>query len=222
VLRLLLGEKIILWGASVQSREPGQVHPWHTDIETSRTDMRSVSVWIGIENTSCDSSLQLISGSHRLGCTVQEVVQQNGPRRGEASAQMIEAWAKEIDCSARLVKPDMTDGEGIIYDGRMWHGSKNSRPEGKRAAVLLQYAAADELISLPDLSQLEWPFRFQPEPPPVLMISGTAELREAAEDHDRQIIRYAKSSRSRPRHELFRNGRGTHGQQCSFAPHKNR
>jgi hypothetical protein len=91
VLRLLLGENIILWGASVQSREPGQVHPWHTDIETSRTDMRSVSVWIGIENTSCDSSLQLISGSHRLGCTVQEVVQQNGLRRGEASAQMIEA-----------------------------------------------------------------------------------------------------------------------------------
>jgi mannose-6-phosphate isomerase-like protein (cupin superfamily) len=68
----------------------------------------------------------------------------------------------------------MADGEGIIYDGRLWHGSKNSRPEGKRAAVLLQYAAADELISLPDLSQLEWPFRFRPEPPPVLMISGTA------------------------------------------------
>ena len=48
ILRLLLGENVILWGASVVSRQPGQIHPWHTDIETSRADMRSVSVWIGI------------------------------------------------------------------------------------------------------------------------------------------------------------------------------
>ena len=32
------------------------------------------------------------------------------------------------------------------------------------------------------------------------------ELREAAEDHDRQIVHYAKSSRSRPRHELLHSG----------------
>lgn len=173
ILRLLLGEHIILWGASVQSREPQQVHPWHTDIETSRADMRSVSVWIGIENTSLDSSLHLMSGSHRFGCTVQEVVQQHGLRRGQASAQMIEAWAKENDRSARLVKPDMTDGEAIIFDGRLWHGSENGRPEGRRTAVLLQYASADELISLPDLSQLEWPFRFHSQRAPILTISGT-------------------------------------------------
>ena len=70
ILRLLLGENVILWGARVVSRQPGQIHPWHTDIETSRADMRSVSVWIGIENTSQDFSLHLISGSHRLGYTI--------------------------------------------------------------------------------------------------------------------------------------------------------
>jgi hypothetical protein len=64
--------------------------------------MRSVSVWLGIENTSRDSSLQLISGSHRLGCTIQELVKDHGLRRGDASAQMVESWAKQIDRSARL------------------------------------------------------------------------------------------------------------------------
>ena len=168
-----LGENIILWGACVKARQPRQIHPWHTDIETSRADMRSVSIWIGIENTSRDSSLQLISGSHRFGYTIQELVKQHGLRRGDASSQMIEAWSKEIDRSARFVKPDMVDGEAIIFDGRLWHGTENGRQD-KRTAVLLQYAAADEKIRLPDLSQLEWPFRFRSERPPTIVISGAA------------------------------------------------
>ena len=171
ILQLLLGENVILWGASVVSRQPREIHPWHTDIETSRADMRSVSVWIGIENTSQDSSLHLISGSHRLGYTIQELVKQHGLRRGDASAQTIEAWAKEIDRSARFVKPNMADGEAIFFDGRLWHGTENKRRD-KRTALLLQYAAADEKIYLPDWSQLDWPFRFRSERPPTIVISG--------------------------------------------------
>jgi hypothetical protein len=30
----LLGGDVILWGASLLIREPGEVHPWHTDIES--------------------------------------------------------------------------------------------------------------------------------------------------------------------------------------------
>ena len=119
------------------------------------------------------SSLHLISGSHRLGYTIQELVKQHGLRRGDGSAQMIEAWAKEIDRSAHFVKPIMADGEAIIFDGRLWHGTENKRQD-ERTALLLQYAAADEKISLPDLSQLEWPFRFRSERPPTIVISGAA------------------------------------------------
>jgi mannose-6-phosphate isomerase-like protein (cupin superfamily) len=173
ILRLLLGENIILWGASVQIRQPGRIHPWHTDIETSRADIRSASVWIGIENTNQNSSLHLISGSHRLGYTVQEMMKQRGLARGDGSTQMIEAWAKEIDRSAHFVKPIMADGEAIIFDGRLWHGTENERQD-ERTALLLQYAAAEEKISVPDLSQLEWPFRFRSERPPTIVISGAA------------------------------------------------
>jgi mannose-6-phosphate isomerase-like protein (cupin superfamily) len=173
MLRLLLGENIILWGASVHRRAPRETHPWHTDIETSRAEIRSVSVWIGIENTSQESSLQLVSGSHRLGYTVQELQKQHGLQRGDASSQIIEAWAKEIDRSARLVKPNMVDGEAIIFDGRLWHGTENRRKDN-RTAVLLQYAAAAEKIGLPDLAQLDWPFRFRSEQPPIIVVSGVA------------------------------------------------
>src|ERR1051325_11083958 len=34
-LRRLLGENVLLWGASLLVRQPGQTHPWHTDIETA-------------------------------------------------------------------------------------------------------------------------------------------------------------------------------------------
>jgi quercetin dioxygenase-like cupin family protein len=174
IIKRLLGEHVILWGASVQSRNPQQIHPWHSDIETAQPNVRSASVWIGIENTTRESALQVISGSHRFGHTVQEALVQHGLRRGEATSQMVEDWAKQIDRSARLVMPDMTDGEAIIFDGRLWHGTENMRPEGTRTALLLQFAAADEEIRIPDLGHLEWPFSFRPERPPVLLVSGTS------------------------------------------------
>ena len=46
-LRLLLGNDILLWGASLIAREPNQIHPWHSDIESSAPGGGSVSVWIG-------------------------------------------------------------------------------------------------------------------------------------------------------------------------------
>jgi hypothetical protein len=66
LLRVLLGEHIVLWGAKVIRREPDQKHPWHTDIESSAADGRFVSVWIGLENTSQASGLHLLSRSHNL------------------------------------------------------------------------------------------------------------------------------------------------------------
>jgi hypothetical protein len=51
-LRQLLGPDIVLWGASIVERKPGQTHLWHTDIETSAPDARAISVWIGLEQVS--------------------------------------------------------------------------------------------------------------------------------------------------------------------------
>src|SRR3954466_506179 len=73
LLKPLLGEDILLWGCSVVTRRPGEAHPWHSDIETSNPKGRYVSAWIGLKNTSPDSALQVIAGSHALRKTIQQV-----------------------------------------------------------------------------------------------------------------------------------------------------
>jgi len=171
-LRLLLGNDILLWGASLITREPNQIHPWHCDIESSPLGSGFVSVWIGIENTSRESALQLITRSHAIGKTIQQVAHENGLRRGEASTTTVLDWARAIIPSAEFLQPAMNDGDAIFFDGRLWHGSWNTRVEGTRVALLFQYAAAGTPVRTPDFSQLEWPFRFKMSRTPVLLVSG--------------------------------------------------
>lgn len=174
LLTSLLGDDVVLWGASVVRRKPGVAHPWHSDIESARPDGRFVSVWIGIENTSRESALQLITRSHRLGRSVQEVRAQRGLRREQATPEAMLAYAREQDPAAELVQPDMTNGDALLFDGRLWHGSVNTRKSGPRSALLLQYAAADCPVRMPDFSQLDWPFRFRQAPqPPAILVAGS-------------------------------------------------
>lgn len=171
-LRLLLGDDVLLWGASWLEREPKQIHPWHSDIESSAPEGGFVSVWIGIENTSRESALQLVRGSHRIGKTIQQVAHERGFRRGEAEPATVLEWARETISSAEAVQPDMSDGDALIFDGRLWHGSENSRSEGTRTALLFQYATAGKCIRAPNLDRVEWPFGYKHMRVPLLVVSG--------------------------------------------------
>jgi len=173
-VRSLLGDDVILWGASLAQREPGQVHAWHTDIESSDPRGGFVSVWIGLDNTSQESTLALVARSHRVGEPLQKAAFDRGVRRGEAGADDVLGWARRSEPSAALVQPDVHDGDAIFFDGRLWHRSHNTRASGRRTALLLQYAAARHHVRIPDLTNLEWPFRFRPERPPVVVVSGAA------------------------------------------------
>jgi len=170
-----IGPDVVLWGVSAVSRDPGQVHPWHSDIESCGPEGGFVSVWIGLENTSRDSSLQLIAGSHRVGRSVQEVRAATGIGREEATPTALVELARAVYTEADLVEPDMTDGEAIFFDGGLWHGTDNRRRRGSRLALLLQFAAADRAVRIPDWVELDWPFRILEEPrPPVIVVSGAA------------------------------------------------
>jgi mannose-6-phosphate isomerase-like protein (cupin superfamily) len=171
-LRPLLGDDIILWGASWLTREPKQIHPWHCDIESSAPEGGFVSVWIGIENTSRESALQLIRGSHEIGKTIQQVAHERGFRRGEVDAATALNWARETISSAEFAQPEMNDGDALVFDGRLWHGSENTRLQGTRSALLYQYAAAGKSVKMPDLDHLEWPFRYKSTRVPLLAVSG--------------------------------------------------
>ena len=78
-----------------------------------------------------------------------------------ASDDMVAGWAKDLDAKAGLVQLDMTDGDALVFDGRLWHSGPNDRRHGARTALLLQYAAAETPVAVPDFAQLEWPFRFK-------------------------------------------------------------
>jgi quercetin dioxygenase-like cupin family protein len=171
----LLGEDVLLWGASVISRAPGAVHPWHSDIESSSAPPgKTVSVWMGLRHTTHDSSLLVIPYSHRFGITVQEARSRVGRKRGEIGDEEILAWARERDGRSRIVNPELTDGEAIAFDGRIWHGSRNTSEE-TREALLLQYCTPDVTIRIPDLTQLDWPFRYRKfKRPGCIVVSGTA------------------------------------------------
>ena len=171
----ILGEDVMVWGASLVERKPGQVHSWHTDIETSDPAGGTVSVWIGLENTDRRSSLQLVSRTHRLGMTIQERARQAGKPRGEVHAEDVLEWAGALDPESELIQPDVGNGEAIFFDGRLWHGSHNTNSGKTRLAILLQYARPERPIRIPDLSRLEYPFRFLEEPwPPCVMVRGSS------------------------------------------------
>jgi hypothetical protein len=94
-------------------RVPGQVHPWHCDIESCAPEGGFVTVWVGVEHTSRDSALQVISRSHRIGQTVQEARREAGIGRElatpEAMLQLARSGRRE------LIWPDMRNGEAL-YD----------------------------------------------------------------------------------------------------------
>ena len=169
----LIGEDVLLWGASLVSRAPGGTHPWHTDIESSSPTATTVSVWIGLARTDLRSSLKVVPFSHRFGLTLQEVMQANGRCRPSVTDDDVARWARERERRSGVATMQVRDGEAIVLDGRLWHGSHNRRRWGTRHALLLQYATPETAIRIPNLDRLEWPFELHTTPrPPCIVVSG--------------------------------------------------
>ena len=169
----ILGENVILWGANIVERAPGEAHPWHTDIESADSAGLALSIWIALENTSPKSTLSVISGSHRLSTPLQQAAVKQDLTRDHRNAEACINLARSISEDCTLVQPIICDGQALIFDGRLWHGSLNQQEQGTRRALLLQFATSDVPIRIPDLSQLDWPFKFKTAPkPPVILISG--------------------------------------------------
>ena len=172
----LLGDDVVVWGCGLVRRAPGDAHLWHTDIESCAPESGMVSAWIGLDNTSKESSLQMIAGSHRIGEPFQQVAAAVGCSRDDRTAEAALEIARSRDPSAKLVQPDMGDGDAVLFDGRLWHGTLNERQEGTRTAVIVQYARGDRAVHIPKWDQLEWPFEYWERPrPKVIAVHGQAD-----------------------------------------------
>jgi len=172
VVSSFLGDDVMLWSATLVSKAPNAVHPWHSDIESSSTKEKTCSVWIGLENTSNDSSLRIMPYSHHLGFSVQEKRYQHGKGRRETTNDEVIGWAQEKDERCHLMKPKMTDGEAIFFNGHLWHYSYNESDQ-RRWSLLLQYAVPQAEIRALDLKKLDWPFKQLKWPKPAcIMVKG--------------------------------------------------
>lgn len=175
ILTALIGDNVLLWGASLPVRPPGHPHPWHTDIETSSPTGRTVTVWIGLANTNAQSSLKVVPFSHRFGVTLQQVLQEKQKLRESVTDADVTSWAKERDSRSGVVSLDTTNGEAVFFDGRLWHGSHNLNRDKPRYALLLQYATPETPIRIPNPLRLVWPFEICQIPrPPCILVSGHA------------------------------------------------
>jgi quercetin dioxygenase-like cupin family protein len=172
LVRSLLGPDVLLWGAQLVRKKPGVVHPWHTDAEASGKVGRAVTVWIGLHNTNRDSSLQLLSFSHRFGDSLEHVAYQARKRPTDVTTDDVRTWALERDARSRVERFDVSDGDALLFDGKLWHYSENANLNETRAALLLQYATPDMEIRVPGKDGYDWPFRFSKDRAPCIMVGG--------------------------------------------------
>ena len=148
---------------------------FRSDIECCSPEGGFISIWIGLAHTSVRSALKLISRSHAFGSTLQEQAHTHGCRRGKATDADVLSWARAIDPSAQLIVPRLRNGDALVFDGRLWHGSDNLQRIFTRTALLLQYARADRPVRMYDPQHVEWPLRTrQDRLPPVIVVSGVA------------------------------------------------
>ncbi|MFC2085704.1 phytanoyl-CoA dioxygenase family protein [Bacteroidota bacterium] len=174
VVRELIGDDIMLWGVQMVVRPTGAVHSYHTDAETEDPNRKSVSVWVGIRNTSVQSSLRIIPYSHRFGCSLQKALVDSDLDRFNVAPDEVEELALTYEPRARIEQVDMSDGDALFFDGRLWHGSHNTRRSGVRFAALLQYARPDVPIRIPNLKDHSVPQKFFDHPrPPCIMVHGS-------------------------------------------------
>ena len=176
-LRVLLGEDVFLWGASFPTREVGRWHNWHVDVESQDANYRFASLWVGLENTSAESALKFIAGSHAFKEPLLKLAGEQGIKWDELDDDRVMTLARSQDSASTIVQPTMTNGEAILFHGRAWHGSHNTRGAGARTALLLQFAAADAPVRIPEDYHV-WPIRFKSAPrPPVVAVTGQGNAR---------------------------------------------
>ncbi len=167
----LIGRDVVLWGASLVVRSPGQAHAWHTDVEAWSPTAETVAVWIGLANTTAASSLTVAPYSHRFGTTLQQAADEKGADRSALGDAEVASWARERDDRSGVLLIESADGEALFFDGRIWHGSHNLDWHGKRYAALLQYAAVGTAVRIP--RRVAWPFDWHQTPrPPCIVVSG--------------------------------------------------
>lgn len=158
-LTFQIGNDIIAWGCTVTLRKPSQTHRWHVDVEHKKWN--GITAFIGLRGTCLKSSIKLISGSHRIKFTPQEL-------QIDSDEAAIQFCRKQVT-NAEFHEIDLKEGEFILFHGLLWHASKNSTGFN-RLALIAQYTNPKNKILIP----LTWddPIIWHNSKPPCLLVKG--------------------------------------------------
>ncbi len=164
-----IGPDILLCGANVVERDPGQEHPWHADVHFAGPG-RGVTLWVGLDGVDISTTLHVVPGSHRYGGSPQQMSDESasgavlGPDR-------VRQLARTIDADAEIVAVPMHDGDAVLIDAALWHGTLNEA-DHVRSALVAHYAAPEVPIRIHG-SGLDWPATYVEDPlPPCHLVRG--------------------------------------------------
>ena len=162
----LLGDDVMLWGTICFVQEPGGRLHWHSDNEFHH--VRGVSAWIAVSNVTLRNSLKLLPGSHRLPRRPEDDLSvgaetMSSLQDDERALSIARRWLP----SAGVVRPELRDGEFILFSGNVWHASDNPGP-ALRHAMGLRYSPPDQQVRIP-LTAWE-PTYWDPARPPTVLV----------------------------------------------------
>jgi mannose-6-phosphate isomerase-like protein (cupin superfamily) len=170
--RLFDGGGYYLWGAQLIERRPGEDHPWHSDLETCAAPGDFVSLWIPVSGVEPANTLRVIDGSHRFGQPLQAHFDWGDPARDDPDGLSIMALASGSADDARLTAVVCSDGDGVFFDGCLWHGTFN-RGRQSRRSLLLQYGRHTAPVRRVTNRRVYPPEMDERQLPAVLPLSGT-------------------------------------------------
>ena len=164
----LIGDDVMLWATICFLQEPGDRLHWHSDNEFHHVS--GVSAWLGAANTTPDNALKLMPGSHRFPKRPEDYLS-TGAETMESLAddEQALAIARQWQPDVEFVRPEVHDGEFILFDGTLWHGSDNPGRE-RRCAMGLRFSPPDQNVRIP---MTAWePTIWDPAQPPTVMLRG--------------------------------------------------
>jgi hypothetical protein len=155
----VLGPDVLAWGLTLTRSLPGGLHRWHVDIEHLRWP--GVSVYIGLVNNDPDSTLKVLTGSHRMP---------EGPKAyGVDDDAGVLAAVQPTALEVEIVRTPIGPGEFFLFDGRLWHGSHNTGPN-IRLAMIIHYSRPDVRVQIP--LNFDDPIHWHESWPPCVLVCG--------------------------------------------------
>ena len=158
-----LGDDVIVWSTQLIDQEPGHTHRWHADIEAMHWP--TLNVWIGLRNVGSNSFLTVLEGSHVFGIAPQDIRPAVALDRDASVVEAARDFAPT--CDPRNLPVPV--GAAVVFDGRLWHGSRTVGG-ARRTALLIQYSPARAEPRIP--GSYERPVVWSSQRPACLPVGG--------------------------------------------------